>query len=99
MPTPMATYATMMSGSVGANVQPSTPKLINVSGGDSVVGAFGTPTIVHFCAVLVIAAILSAPWSALSSVGLALGVCGVAGLAYAVIVLMRTRRQTLYVPV
>jgi len=72
---------------------------INVQGGETVVGAFGTPTIVHFCAVLVIAAILSAPWSALSSVALALGVCGAAGLAYAVIVLMRTRRQTVYVPV
>ena len=72
---------------------------MNVSGGDSVVGAFATPTIVHFCAVLVIAAILSAPWSALWGVGLALGICGVAGLAYAMIVLIRARRQTLYVPV
>ena len=72
---------------------------INVQGGDSVVGAFGTPTIVHFCAVLLFAAILSAPWPALASVALALGVCGVVGLAYAVIVVMRTRRQTVYVPV
>jgi hypothetical protein len=72
---------------------------INVRGGGSVVGAFSTPTIVHFCAVLFISAILSAPWSALSSVRLALGVCGVAGLAYAVIVVMRARRQTVYVPV
>src|SRR3989442_3592050 len=26
------------------------------------VGAFGTPTVVHFCAVLLISAILSVPW-------------------------------------
>jgi hypothetical protein len=72
---------------------------INMPGSGSAVGAFGTPTIVHFCAVLFIAAILSAPWSAPSSAALALGVCGVAGLAYALIVVRRTRRQTGYVPV
>jgi hypothetical protein len=72
---------------------------INAPGGGSVVGAFSTPTIVHFCAVLFIAAILSAPWSALASAGIALGGCGVAGLAYALIVVRRTRRQTVYVPV
>jgi hypothetical protein len=72
---------------------------MNVRGDDSVVGAFSTPTIVHFCIVLLIAAILSAPWSALSIVALTLGICGVVGLVYAVIVLMRTRRQTVYVPV
>ena len=65
----------------------------------SAVGAFSTPTIVHFCAALFIAAILSAPWPALSSATLPLGVCSVAGLAYALIVLRRTRRQTAYVPV
>jgi hypothetical protein len=31
--------------------------------------AFATPTIVHFCAVLLLAAVLSAPWHALSSAG------------------------------
>ena len=34
--------------------------------------AFGTPTIVHFCMALLIAAVLSAPWPGLLSVGLAL---------------------------
>jgi hypothetical protein len=72
---------------------------MNVQGGDSVVGAFSTPTIVHFCAVLLIAAILSAPWPTLSGVALALSVCGLAGLAYAAMVVMRTRRQTVYAPV
>ncbi|HEY3232131.1 MAG TPA: hypothetical protein VGJ87_23065 [Roseiflexaceae bacterium] len=72
---------------------------INAPGGGSAVGAFSTPTIVHFCAVLLIAAILSAPWPGLSRAGIALGVCGVAGLAYALMVVRRARRQTVYVPV
>jgi hypothetical protein len=72
---------------------------VNALGGPSVNRAFGTPTIVHFCAVLLIAAILSAPWPALESAGLALGVCGVGGTAYAVMVVRHARRQTAYVPV
>jgi len=72
---------------------------VNAPGGDSAIDAFSTPTIVHFCAVLLIAAILSTPWPGLPSADIALGVCGVGGLAYALIVLRRTRRQTVYVPV
>jgi hypothetical protein len=60
--------------------------------------AFGTPTVVHFCAVLLVSAILSAPWHALSSAALGLGACGIAGFAYAVAVVRRARRQTDYVP-
>jgi len=63
------------------------------------IDAFGTPTIVHFCAVLLVSAILSAPWVGLSSVGLALGACGAAGVVYGVIVIRRARRQTGYKPV
>jgi pyridoxamine 5'-phosphate oxidase-like protein len=72
---------------------------INAPGVGSAVGAFSTPTIVHFCAVLLIAAILCAPWPGRSSAAIALGVCGVAGLAYALLVVRRARRQTIYVPV
>jgi hypothetical protein len=63
------------------------------------VDAFGTPTIVHFCAVLLMSAILSAPWHSLSRVGLALGACGTVGVVYGVIVVRRARRQTGYRPV
>jgi hypothetical protein len=72
---------------------------INAPGDGSAVQAFGTPTIVHFCAVLLIAALLSAPWPALSSAALTLGACGVAGLAYTLMVVRRARRQTGYEPV
>ncbi len=63
------------------------------------VGAFGTPTVVHFCAVLLIAAILSVPWRAVSSAGLALSATGVAGIVYMVIVVRRAREQKGYAPV
>src|SRR5256886_3696562 len=43
------------------------------------VGAFGTPTVVHFCAVLLMSAILSVPWRAVSNAGLPLGAPGGAG--------------------
>ncbi|SRR6266404_1568580 len=63
------------------------------------VGAFGTPTVVHFCLALLVAAILSAPWQALWNAGLLLGLCGLGGVIYVVIVLRRARRQTDYQPV
>ena len=58
--------------------------------------AFGTPTIVHFCAVLLLSAILTTPWHSLLSGGLVLGACGVAGVIYALRVIGHTRRQTGY---
>ncbi len=63
------------------------------------VGAFGTPTVVHFCLALLVAAILSAPWQALWNAGLLLGLCGLGGVTYVVIVVRRVRRQTDYQPV
>jgi L-asparagine transporter-like permease len=63
------------------------------------IDAFGTPTIIHFCAALLVSAILSAPWHSLSSVTLALGAVGVAGVVYGVLVVRRARRQTGYRPV
>jgi hypothetical protein len=63
------------------------------------VEAFGTPTVVHFCAALLIAAILSAPWQVPWNTGLLLGLCGLGGVTYVVIVLRRARHQTDYQPV
>jgi hypothetical protein len=63
------------------------------------VGAFGTPTVVHFCLALLVAAILSAPWQVLWNAGLLLGLSGLGGVIYVVIVLRRARRQTDYQPV
>jgi hypothetical protein len=60
------------------------------------IATFSTPTVVHFCAALLIATILSAPWQALWPAGLLLGLCGLGGVSYVIIVLRRARRQTGY---
>src|SRR5438270_5637281 len=63
------------------------------------IAAFGTPTIAHFCAVLGLAAIVSAPWDSLTSAAVLFGILGVSGIAYTVLVFLRTRRVTQYQPV
>jgi len=62
------------------------------------VRAFGTPTVVHFCAALLISAIASAPWPTLSAAAIALGLCGAAGMVYALSVIRHAIRQTGYKP-
>jgi hypothetical protein len=63
------------------------------------INAFGTPTVVHFCAALLISAILSAPWHRLASAGVTLAVCGGLGVCYTLIVTNRARHATAYHPV
>jgi len=60
--------------------------------------AFGTPTVVHFCAALLISAIASAPWDSLTGIAIALGICGAAGVVYVFTVIRHARRQTGYKP-
>jgi hypothetical protein len=61
--------------------------------------AFGTPTVVHLCAALGVAALLAAPWPAAWQACPLLGFCGLAGIVYVIIVLRRARRQATYQPV
>ena len=63
------------------------------------IDAFATPTIVHFVVALWLSAFLSAPWNELSSAAIMVGLTGLAGLIYAVIVIRRAHRQTGYKPV
>lgn len=67
--------------------------------GSEAVNAFATPTVVHFCAVLLVAAILTMPGHAIASLSLCLGACGVAGLVYVGVVVGRVRQQTEYAAV
>jgi hypothetical protein len=60
------------------------------------IDAFATPTIVHFCAVLYVSAVLSAPWHTLTSAAIALGISGAFGIGYASITTWRARRQKGY---
>src|SRR5947209_13470742 len=63
------------------------------------IAAFGTPTVVHFSAVLFLSAALSAPWRTLSGPAIVLGCGGILGVAYTVVVVIRARAQTSYRPV
>jgi hypothetical protein len=60
--------------------------------------AFGTPTIVHFSAVLLLSALLRAPWQTIAPVAVLCGAIGIGGVAYTVVVLRHVRRQTVYQP-
>jgi len=60
---------------------------------------FNTPNVVHFGAALLVAAVISAPWQALWQASVLLGLSGIGGVSYVVIVLRRVRRQTDYQPV
>jgi hypothetical protein len=70
-------------------------------GGD--LAAYGTPNVFHFCAVLLLSALLSAPWESLAPVGVLLGLSGLIGVLYAAIILrriiQRSQLQESYTPV
>jgi hypothetical protein len=72
---------------------------VNALGSGQTTRAFATPTVVHFCAVLLTSAVLTAPWPALTGPAVALGACGIAGVAYVATVVRQARKQTDYVPV
>ena len=61
--------------------------------------AFATPNIVHFGAVLFLAAALCAPWHGIGAVAVCWGLLGLGGVTYALIVARRLRVQTAYQPV
>jgi hypothetical protein len=60
--------------------------------------AFATPTIVHFSAVLLLAALLRAPWDMPLEAAFPSGLVGLAGVFYALLTARRMRRQTVYKP-
>lgn len=63
------------------------------------IGAFGTPTVVHFTLALLLSAGLCAPWSGLGGLRATLALAGVGALGYSAVVLRRARRQRTYEPV
>jgi hypothetical protein len=60
--------------------------------------AFATPTIVHFSVVLLISALLQAPWETTVPVALLSCTIGVCGIAYIILTARRMRLQTTYKP-
>jgi len=63
------------------------------------INAFGTPNVIHFVAVLFLAAVLSAPWTILKDPAHVVGATALAGIVYLLIVLRRMLRQSGYQPV
>jgi hypothetical protein len=61
--------------------------------------AFASPTVLHFCAVLLVAAILTTPGHTTASLSFSLTVCGLGGIAYSTSIILRLRRQKAYTPV
>ena len=61
--------------------------------------AFGTPTMVHFCVALLVAAVVSAPWHRIWSVAAAISAIGLGGIIYGCTVIARAVKQTGYKPV
>src|SRR5438045_2251388 len=61
--------------------------------------AFGTPNVVHFGVVLLLSAVLTAPWNGIIVVSILWGLLGLGGVVYALIVARRMRTQTAYQPV
>ena len=95
----IGTAAATLTGLMFVVVTLSAGVRLRVSSPSGGIAAFSTPTVVHFGVALLVAAILSAPWQALWNAGLLLGLCGLGGIIYVVIVLRRARRQTDYQPV
>jgi hypothetical protein len=60
--------------------------------------AFATPTIVHFGAVLLLSAVISAPWQDAAPVAAIWGLMGIIGVVYICIVAKRMKIQTAYTP-
>jgi hypothetical protein len=57
---------------------------------------FSTPTVVHFCAALLVSAILAAPWRSLVYPAVLLGITGLYGVVYVAALMLRTKRLTTY---
>jgi len=68
-------------------------------GNEAQLEAFGTPTVVHFGATLLLSIVVVAPWPVMLGAKLALMAFGAAGTVYMFIVSRRAYRQTDYTPV
>jgi hypothetical protein len=70
-----------------------------LAGDSSALDSYATPTVVHFCAALLLAAVVTTPRQTPHSLGACILLMGLLGLVYNSIVLVRQRRQSAYQPV
>jgi hypothetical protein len=59
---------------------------------------FSTPTIIHFSAILLVSALLRAPWSSVMAAALACGAVGLCGFVYTLLLALRIHRHDAYKP-
>lgn len=71
------------------------PRLQRSEAGD----AFSTPSVVHFAVVLLLSAVISAPWKTINAVAIFWGAVGLSGIVYVGVVARRMKAQTVYRPV
>lgn len=72
----------------------------SVARGEAQAGdAFSTPSVVHFGVVLLLSALISAPWDGIGTVAVLWGLLGLIGIVYVAVVGRRMRAQTVYKPV
>jgi len=62
------------------------------------IAAFGTPTVLHFSVALLLAALLTVPWTSLTGVQIAAATCGAAGVLYDMITIWRAGHTKEYQP-
>ena len=62
------------------------------------ISVFTTPTVVHFSATLVVAAVMTAPWKIVICPAITLGILGLAGVAYVIRNFLIARNFHDYVP-
>jgi len=75
--------------------------LIAQSGGTTTkreIRAFGTPTVIHFCAALVISVVMNIPWLAVTHLAACLAALAIMGLIYSLTVIMHARKSSGYHP-
>jgi hypothetical protein len=65
---------------------------MRLRGLDGGIEAFSTPTVVYFSTVLLLSAVMCAPWDGLFGPAVLIAVCGVAGVGYACLVGWRAKR-------
>jgi hypothetical protein len=63
------------------------------------VGAYASPTVVHFCLVLLIGAVMTSPGHTALSLAISMAIIALIGLGYMIAVLLRMRRVEVYEPV
>ena len=61
--------------------------------------AFGTPSVVHLSGVLVVSALMTAPWTSPLAHAIVFALLGLGGLSYTALVVRRAKKQTAYEPV